>query len=166
MPKKLPTPRKPSSSSDAIALLKADHKQVTTWFKQFESARSDNNRQSLAQKICSALRVHTKIEEEIFYPAIESLGSKHGEARERVLEAREEHQGIRTLLDELGELQPDNEEFDDRMKALIESVSEHADREEEEIFPFFDDLSRGERDRVSDELRNRKTELAEEYGEE
>jgi len=153
----------------ATAILRDDHRKVKDLFSQYEQLGDEgaaDSRLELFQQIRRELIIHSDVEEEIFYPAIESLGSKHGEARERVLEAREEHQGIRTLLDELGELQPDNEEFDDRMKALIESVSEHADREEEEIFPFFDDLSRGERDRVSDELRNRKTELAEEYGEE
>src|SRR5690349_2318230 len=56
-------------AQDAIALLKADHRQVEEWFEQFEKARDDNRKQELATNICNALKVHTTIEEEIFYPA-------------------------------------------------------------------------------------------------
>ncbi len=54
---------------DAIALLKADHRQVEQLFEQFQSTRSDSRKQSLAQQVCQALKVHTQLEEEIFYPA-------------------------------------------------------------------------------------------------
>ena len=58
-----------SGHTDAIALLKADHRQVATWFKQYEHTRSADRKQALATRICSALKIHTEIEEEIFYPA-------------------------------------------------------------------------------------------------
>ncbi|HEY4972670.1 MAG TPA: hypothetical protein VII41_03620, partial [Steroidobacteraceae bacterium] len=51
------------SAPDAVALLKADHRQVATWFDQFEHTRSAERKQSLASKICNALKVHTEIEE-------------------------------------------------------------------------------------------------------
>ena len=54
---------------DAIALLKADHREVERYFEEFEKARSDDRKQELAAKICAALTVHATIEEEIFYPA-------------------------------------------------------------------------------------------------
>jgi hemerythrin superfamily protein len=54
---------------DAIALLKADYRQVEQWFEEFESSRSDSKKSQLAQQICQALTVHTRIEAEIFYPA-------------------------------------------------------------------------------------------------
>ena len=56
------------SRDDAIALLKANHGQVESWFPAFEKARNDGRKQELATKICTALNVHTRIEEEIFYP--------------------------------------------------------------------------------------------------
>ena len=58
-----------SREKDAIALLKADHRQVEEWFEQFEKARNVDRKQELATRICNALTVHTTIEEEIFYPA-------------------------------------------------------------------------------------------------
>ena len=63
--------------SDAIALLKADHRQVEGWFEEFEKARTNNRKQGLANQICEALKVHTTIEEEIFYPAFfEATGKR------------------------------------------------------------------------------------------
>jgi hemerythrin superfamily protein len=153
----------------ATAILRDDHRKVKELFTQYEKigdVASGDSRLELFLEIRKELSVHSDIEEEIFYPAIESLRSKDEEAGNVVREAREQHQEVRTLLDELGELQPEDEEFDDRMKTLIESVTDHADKEEEQIFPYFDELSRDERVRVSDELRNRKAELTEEYGEE
>ena len=56
-------------AQDAIALLKADHTKVQGLFDQFEKSRTESRKQSLAQEICTELKVHTAIEEEIFYPA-------------------------------------------------------------------------------------------------
>src|SRR5687767_647134 len=52
-----------SARKDAIALLKADHRQVEQWFEQFEKARNDERKLALATNICNALKVHTTIEE-------------------------------------------------------------------------------------------------------
>ncbi|HEY1961822.1 MAG TPA: hemerythrin domain-containing protein, partial [Rhizomicrobium sp.] len=77
------TARKSSSRSrapkDAIALLKADHKEVKTMVEQFNSSRSDSKKGQLAQQICAALTVHAEIEEEIFYPAAREALKKDGE---------------------------------------------------------------------------------------
>src|SRR5688500_18755608 len=54
---------------DAVALLKADHRQVEGWFEDFLKARSDDRKVELAANICNALTVHALIEEELFYPA-------------------------------------------------------------------------------------------------
>ncbi|HZV67436.1 MAG TPA: hemerythrin domain-containing protein, partial [Telluria sp.] len=59
-------------SKDAIALLKADHKEVKALFAKFDglSDRSKVSKKAVADRICEALTVHTRIEEEIFYPAV------------------------------------------------------------------------------------------------
>src|SRR5262245_63919096 len=57
------------AGADAIALLKADHREVKGWFAELEKTGSSSRKQDLAQKICKALTAHTIIEEEIFYPA-------------------------------------------------------------------------------------------------
>ena len=69
--------KKNPRSADAIALLKADHRQVAKWFAEFDKARNGNRKEKLAAQICRALRVHAQIEEEIFYPAfIAATGDK------------------------------------------------------------------------------------------
>src|SRR6185503_18453977 len=79
---------------DAISLLKADHREVEGWFAQFEKTRSDDRKLELAGKICAALKMHTTIEEEIFYPAFleatEETDIHH--------EAEVEHNGAKKLI--------------------------------------------------------------------
>src|SRR4249920_1677711 len=83
-----------ATSRDAIAILKADHRQVEEWFGQFEKSRSDDKKADLARRICRALRVHTTIEEEIFYPAfLEATGDEDIHH-----EAEVEHAGAKNLI--------------------------------------------------------------------
>jgi len=58
-----------NSTADAVALLKADHREVEGLFEQFQKTKSEERKKALASKICNALKLHTAIEEEIFYPA-------------------------------------------------------------------------------------------------
>ena len=55
--------------TDAIALLKADHRKVEELFEKFEKAKNDDQKRTLAEQICTELKIHTLLEEEIFYPA-------------------------------------------------------------------------------------------------
>src|SRR5436190_19586817 len=88
-------------TQDAIALLKADHKLVDGMFKQFEEARTNAQKGSLAGRICAALKVHTQIEEEIFYPAC------RGEIDDDMLdEAKVEHMSYNHLIAEIECMRP------------------------------------------------------------
>src|SRR6201994_4119221 len=82
---------------DAIARLKADHREAGGWFEEFESTRSDERKQKLAQQICQALKVHTEIEEEIFYPAF----LQATEYKDMHHEAEVEHGGAKKLIAEI-----------------------------------------------------------------
>ncbi len=65
------------TSIDAIELLESDHRHVEAWFADFDSATTMARRQTLAERICRALRIHMRIEEEIFYPAfLEAVGDR------------------------------------------------------------------------------------------
>jgi hemerythrin superfamily protein len=85
---------KKTTPPDAVALLKADHKQVKTWFEQFEKSRSDKVKQQLAQNICKALTVHTEIEEAIFYPAFLAATKDKDMHHEAIVE----HDGAKQLI--------------------------------------------------------------------
>jgi hemerythrin-like domain-containing protein len=116
---------------DAITLLKDDHTKVKKLFRDFEKLtdRAMKGRQDLYMKIRSELEVHTKIEETIFYPAARDVAS------DMIAEAFEEHRLVAQLLQELGGLDPSDEQFDAKMTVLIENVEHHADEEEKELFP-------------------------------
>src|SRR4051794_9867709 len=89
--------RTAAAPMDAIQLLKADHREVENWFEQFQKTRSDTKKADLAQKICMALKVHTQIEEEIFYPAF--LAATEEEDIHH--EAEVEHNGAKKLIAEI-----------------------------------------------------------------
>lgn len=116
-----------AATRDAIALLKADHRQVEAWFGQFKKARSHDRKGKLAEKICQALKVHTTIEEEIFYPAFlvatEDTDKHH--------EAQVEHAGAKKLIGEIEALRPSDEYFDAKVKVLAEMIKHHVKEEEQ-----------------------------------
>jgi hemerythrin superfamily protein len=118
--------RRSAKSQDAIALLKADHRQVEEWFEQFESTRSSSRKSDLAQKICAALKTHTMIEEEIFYPAF----LEASEEEDIHHEAEVEHDGAKKLIAEIEGAGPDDDYFDARVTVLSEMIKHHV-REEE-----------------------------------
>ena len=127
----MPTSRQSSRaatarSRDAIALLKADHQQVKQWFAQFKKATDQRRQSALAQSICDALRLHTTIEEEIFYPAfLESTGD-----RDLHHEAEVEHQAAERLILEIEQSSPSDEFFTAKVNVLGEMIKHHV-REEE-----------------------------------
>ena len=115
----------PEQFTDAIALLKADHRKVENLFEQFESARGNSRRQALARQICNELKIHATIEEEIFYPAFK------GKIEDRTLaEAYVEHDGAKVLVNDIMAASPDDAFYDAKVKVLSEDIKHHV-REEE-----------------------------------
>jgi hypothetical protein len=120
------TAARPPRANDAIALLKADHRQVEEWFEQFEATRSSARKNTLAGQICQALKVHTEIEEEIFYPQfLEATGevSTHHEAEV-------EHNGAKRLIEEIESGGAEDDYFDAKVKVLSEMIKHHVNEEE------------------------------------
>ena len=99
---------------DAIALLKADHREVERLFGEFEQHASDDRKRELAEQICLALRAHTTIEEEIFYPAF----LEATEDTEMHHEAEIEHAGAKHLIDEIESAGPEDDHFEARVTVL------------------------------------------------
>jgi hemerythrin superfamily protein len=122
------------AATDAIALLKADHRTVDGLFKQFEETgeRALKKRQALVTKMLRELVTHTHIEEEVFYPFVRSLSKK---LNDEVLEALEEHHGAKATLAELQVMDPSHERFGAKVTVLIENVRHHVKEEEHELFP-------------------------------
>jgi hemerythrin superfamily protein len=115
-----------AAQQDAISLLKADHRQVEEWFEQFEKSRSEDKKADLAKRICDALRIHTTIEEEIFYPAfLEASGEEDIHH-----EAEIEHAGAKNLISQI-EASGSDDYFDARVKVLSEMIKHHVKEEEQ-----------------------------------
>ncbi len=125
--KKSAARRKSHAPKDAIALLKADHRQVEEWFEQFEKARSSQRKQMLADSICQALRVHMQIEEEIFYPAFIAATKDKDMHHEAVVE----HDGAKKLMAEIEESRPSDDYFDAKVSVLSEMIKHHVKEEEQ-----------------------------------
>lgn len=117
----------------ATTLLQKDHKAVLELFREYERAGGAlQQKKSLFEAIKIELEIHSRIEEKLFYPAV--MRSSSSKAREMVRDALGGHQIVDGLLAELSGLEPRDEEFDAKMRALYESVEEHVSEEEGRIF--------------------------------
>jgi hemerythrin-like domain-containing protein len=114
---------------DAFHLLKTDHRKVEDLFSQLESA-SGQAKMRVFEQIKTELELHTHIEETIFYPALEEPKQTH----ELTLEAYEEHDVVKKLLQELSRAKSPTEEWEAQAKVLQENVEHHVEEEENELF--------------------------------
>lgn len=141
--------------TDAIALLKADHRNVEGLFDKFESARSDR-KQALALQICNELKIHTIIEEEIFYPALKGKIEE-----DTYTEAYVEHDAAKLLINDIMATSPEDEFFDAKVKVLSEEIKHHVHEEEARSEGMFSQARNAGLDMVAlrDAMMARKQEL-------
>ncbi|HLW25076.1 MAG TPA: hemerythrin domain-containing protein [Steroidobacteraceae bacterium] len=146
---------------DAIALLKADHQMVRSWFDEFETARNSSKKQQLASSICAALKVHCEIEEEIFYPAYLEATKNEDMHHEAVIE----HDGAKKLIAEIESSGPEDEYFDAKVNVLGEMIRHHV-KEEEKPDGMFAQARKSKMDlyALGEQLQARKSELEEGAG--
>ncbi len=119
-------------STDAIVLLKEDHKEIRRLFKEFQKAGDAEARGSVVEKIIEALTMHTYIENECMYPEVRSLLP---DLEQDVLESYEEHHVADVLTAELAAMSPRDEHFEAKATVLMENVLHHVEEEEQEWFP-------------------------------
>jgi hemerythrin superfamily protein len=117
--------------ADAIALLKADHREVEGLFERFDAASGDAEKRDLAIAICVALKVHARLEEELFYPAAYPAIADKG----LIEEAQVEHASAKDLISQIEAGAPGEAFYDARVKVLSEYIDHHVTEEENEIFP-------------------------------
>jgi hemerythrin superfamily protein len=147
-------------SQDAIALLKADHREVEKLFKEFESAKGDGRKQKLAHQICLELSVHAEIEETIFYPACEGTVDE-----DELKEGYVEHDAAKLLIAEIEANEgADDEYFDTKVKVLQEEIEHHI-KEEEGPGGIFSQARKGDLDLkgLGEQLATRKEELTKRF---
>jgi hemerythrin-like domain-containing protein len=123
---------KSRAGSDAVAMLKADHKKVLDMFQKFEKMEEDGAQKAeLVKQICDELVVHTTLEEEIFYPAVRAAIDDH----DLMDEAEVEHESAKSLIDQLNGMQPGDERFQATVTVLGEYIKHHVKEEHKEMFP-------------------------------
>ena len=145
-----------ADKSDAIALLRADHRKVEDLFAKFDAAKGADKKQGLVKQICTELTVHTMIEEEIFYPACD------GTVPEDLLsEARVEHDGAKILIAELEAGMPNEAFYDAKVKVLSEQIEHHVKEEEKPSGGLFSEARAAKLDmkEIGARLAARKQEL-------
>jgi len=119
---------------NATDFLKKQHKAVMGLFKKVEKTEDTRNRKQLMEEIVANLKVHTTIEEEIFYPAVKDIGTD--KAEDMILEANEEHHVVDLVLAELPKVDPAADTFEAKMTVLRELIEHHVEEEQDEMFPM------------------------------
>ena len=145
---------------DAIALLKADHRKVEEIFAAFEKATSKARTQALAEQACLELKVHTVIEEEVFYPAC------RGKIDEDLLnEAYVEHDGAKLMINDIEAGGADEDFYDAKVKVLSEMIEHHVEEEEMRSEGMFAQARAAglDMDALADAMRARKMTAMEEF---
>jgi len=147
---------------EPMEMLIEDHRKVQKMFKQFEKLRDQDDEQSkrdLVEQACAELKVHTTIEEEIFYPAArEAL-----EEGDLVAEAFVEHASAKDLIAKLEGMEAGGEEYDATFTVLGEYVNHHIEEEQDQMFPK---MKKGDVDwdELAQQMQQRKQALQEEMG--
>ena len=139
----------------AISLLKKDHREVEGWFDEYEQLEDDGEKLALFNQIALALKVHTALEEEIFYP------EERGDVEDDMLdEAYVEHDGAKKLIAEIETMKPSDDYYDAKVKVLGEYIKHHV-KEEEQPGGIFAQAKRGDEDldAMGERIKVRKGEL-------
>lgn len=123
----------PAAQKSALSLLLDDHRSAKKLFKEFEEASSASEKERIAQQVCMELTVHTRIEEELFYPFVRDHG---GLAFTDLLdEALVEHATAKELIAQVQGMGADGDKYEARVIVLGEYIAHHVKEEEEELFP-------------------------------
>ncbi|HZQ35734.1 MAG TPA: hemerythrin domain-containing protein [Dehalococcoidia bacterium] len=120
---------------DGVSLLKQQHKEVKQLFKEYEgkSDGAKQQRKQIVDEVLQKLTLHSKLEEEIFYPAVREKATK--DLKATIAEGYEEHAIVDRLVEELKGLEPDDERYYAKFTVLMEEVRHHIDEEEKEMLP-------------------------------
>ncbi len=122
-----------SKNVEAINMLKDDHDRVEKSFKEFEKLDREDTEtvRQLVTTVCEELKIHTTLEEEIFYPAVrEAIDDE-----DLMNEASVEHETAKMLIEQLENMQPDDPNYHATFTVLGEYVMHHVEEEEKEMFP-------------------------------
>ena len=141
---------------DAIKLLTQDHREVEELFDQFEQASEDEKKEQIARQICTELKIHMMIEEEIFYPALRGKIDD-----DDIDEALVEHDGAKVLINDIDAGGAEADFFEAKVKVLREEIEHHVKEEEQESDNIFSQARKTDvdLDALGEQMAARKAEL-------
>jgi hypothetical protein len=143
---------------NAVQMLKQDHKKVAGLFEKYGKTKSQENKRRIADQAMQQLEIHSKIEEEIFYPA-----AKEAMDDALVSEALKEHAAVKDLIEELKSMETEDDEFDEKFNELIADVKHHVNEEESDMLPQAEE-SAMDLAALGEQMAERKQELIDENG--
>lgn len=146
--------------TDATHLLAADHRAVEALFEEFEKASGADRKGKIAEKICTELKIHAQMEEEVFYPALK------GKIDDDLLkEAYVEHDGAKVLIAEIEAGGPDDEFYDAKVKVLSEMIEHHVKEEEQRVEGMFSQARKAglDMDALGEQMSAEKADLIASY---
>jgi hemerythrin-like domain-containing protein len=120
---------------NAITMLKSDHATVKRLLRELDATteRAVKQRESLVSQIEREIKMHSQIEEEVFYPAFKAK-TENTEAEDLFYEAAEEHHVVDMVLPALKSANPKSHEFSAKAKVLKELIEHHIREEETQMF--------------------------------
>jgi hemerythrin superfamily protein len=153
-----------TAHSNAIDMLMEDHRNVETLFSAFENADPEDEEecQRIAETACAELRIHSMLEEEIFYPAVR--GEADEEEEDLLNEAEVEHASIEELIDKLDGMDAGDPMYAAHFTVLTEYVKHHVTEEEDEMFPKVRKMKGLDLDELGAEMRERREAVIAEAG--
>lgn len=140
-------------------MIRMDHSHVFALFHRYKADTPGSKKRALVRNACLALDIHAQLEEEIFYPAMQTVTI--GDA---VLEkSKPEHDEMRRLIAELRECcatdELDDDALDDSFMQLMRVVIHHVADEETQLLPAAERLLSEQLNRLGREMTRRRVQL-------
>lgn len=121
---------------NVLEILKEDHRKVEGLFQKVK-ATEESEHPALFEQIKKELELHTHVEETIFYPRLQEEGDE--ELKDITLEGIQEHHQAKIFLREISNLADESEQFEPKLKVLMEDITHHVQEEEGEMFPMIEE---------------------------
>lgn len=142
-------------SPGATTMIRMDHTHVLATFHRYRIDGSAQKKRAIADLISTALEIHARLEEEIFYPAMRRYDP------DLVEKSVPEHNEMRGLIARLSGLSPDDSTFDTTVMELMRNVMRHVADEETILLPDAERVLGAERlSELGVQMTRRRFELA------
>jgi len=116
---------------NAVQMIRQDHKKVEGLFRKFDQQKNNGAKKRIADQVIQELEVHTTLEEEIFYPAVQNeLGDE-----ETIDKANKDHQQAKEIIHELKTMDSEDDHLEEKFAELVECIKHHVEEEESEMLP-------------------------------